>query len=73
MPVERTRSTVGEAVRPVLQGKLQVPHSLAVDTCANALYVADRGAAAVRRFNIAGEFAGAINALSTIGHVGAVA
>ena len=42
-----------------LQGKLQVPHSLAIDTCANALYVADRGAAAVRRFNIAGEFAGA--------------
>jgi NHL repeat len=42
-----------------LQGKLQVPHSLALDTCANAIYVADRGAAAVRRFNIAGEFAGA--------------
>lgn len=43
----------------VLQGKLQVPHSLALDTCANAIYVADRGASAVRRFNIAGEFAGA--------------
>ena len=42
----------------VLQGKLQVPHSLALDTCANAIYVADRGASAVRRFNIAGEFAG---------------
>ena len=48
-------------VKVLLQGKLQVPHSLALDTCANALYVADRGAAAVRRFNIDGDFAGVLH------------
>lgn len=40
------------------QGKLQVPHSIAIDTCENALYVADRGASSIRRFQITGDFAG---------------
>ncbi len=41
------------------QGKLQTPHSIAVDDCVNALYVADRDAGAVRRFHMTGKFAGA--------------
>ena len=33
---------------------MNVPHSLVVDDCANALYVADREAAAVQRFALEG-------------------
>ena len=40
------------------QGKLQTVHSISVDSCAGALYVADRDAQAVRRFHIAGDFVG---------------
>ena len=34
-------------------GKLQIPHSLAIDECEGALYVADREAAAVHAFSLA--------------------
>ena len=54
-----TRGPAGDRPSVPPQGKLQVPHSIAVDSCANALYVADRDASAVRRFHIAGDFAGA--------------
>jgi len=41
-----------------LQGRLALPHSVAVDDCASVLYVADLEGRAIRRFSTAGTDAG---------------
>ena len=41
-----------------MQGRMRVPHSLFVDDCADAMYVADRDNGAVHRIQIRGKEAG---------------
>ena len=44
--------------RHCMQGRMKVPHSLFVDDCADAVYVADRDNGAVHRIQIRGKEAG---------------
>lgn len=43
---------VFEAEYKLPQGKMNVPHSLALEECSNSLYVADRENSQVHRFSI---------------------
>ena len=47
-----------DVLNNVMQGRLVLPHSVAVDDCADALYVADLEGRAVRRFSTRGTDAG---------------
>ncbi len=48
------------------QGRMRVPHSLFVDDCADAVYVADRDAGAVHRIQIRGEETGGVSLTLTL-------
>ena len=57
-PVLVTQATAALRESYRSQGRLALPHSVAVDDCASALYVADLEGRAVRRFSTAGADAG---------------
>ena len=46
---------VYEAEYHLPRGKMDVPHSLVLDECADSLYVADREHSEVHRFSISGQ------------------
>ncbi len=55
---DRSRETLVVTAAISSQGRMRVPHSLFVDDCADAVYVADRDAGAVHRIQIRGEETG---------------